>query len=242
MRQKRIVATFVVAALISFVAVPVPAWGQQDNTSVEVNTKDGRYVYDLSLAIVRVMSDTVDNSNGAAAVSSCEDCKTIAVAIQMVLVMSDPDVATPTNLAIAMNIECTSCETMALAFQYVLTTGGIVRISAEGNQAIADLKKELKDILKNGEDVALEEIAASVSALVEELFATIVASLEPVGPTESPTPTPTPTESATPSPEVSPSGTPDPSASPTPTEEPTQEPTPEPTEEPTPAPSESPAP
>src|SRR5688500_9396907 len=83
--------------------------GGGGNTAVAVNTKDDSSVVKFAFQVRRVMNGVVDDSNAAAAVSSCENCTTIAVAIQRVMVMNDPDVVSPTNLAIAMNIECTSC-------------------------------------------------------------------------------------------------------------------------------------
>jgi hypothetical protein len=51
-------------------------------------------VWRQAFKIARVSGDTVDGSNGAAAVSSCERCRTAAVAI-------------------ALNRECLSCATYA---------------------------------------------------------------------------------------------------------------------------------
>src|ERR671930_337455 len=108
-----------------------------DNIVVAINTKDGSSIFKFGFNITRVMGDVVDQANGAGAVSSCNDCQTVAVAIQVVLIMSDASVITPTNEAIALNIQCTSCETLASALQFVLSTGGPVHFTAEGNKEIA---------------------------------------------------------------------------------------------------------
>ena len=212
---------------------------QGDNVAAEVNTKDNSNVFDLSFNIRRVMASAVDVDNAAVAVSSCQDCRTIAVAIQVVLIFSDPDVVTTDNLALALNVECTSCETMALAYQYVLTTDGPVHFTGDGNKAIQDILKQITEIGKN-EELTLDEIAAQIDPLVDELYTVVDTELVAAGnpateaeeqeTTEVSTPAPTSPESAEsptpvePTAEASPTsaGSPTPAGSPaeaTPTEE-----------------------
>jgi hypothetical protein len=64
----------------------------------------------------------------------------VAVALQAVLLISDPDIASPRNAAVAVNAGCTRCETLAYAWQYVVSMGGPVRVTQEGQRAIADLR------------------------------------------------------------------------------------------------------
>lgn len=153
---------------------------QGDNVASEINTKDNSNVFDLSFNIRRVMAGAVDIDNAAVAVGNCTDCRTIAVAIQVVLIFSDPDVVTTDNLALALNLECTSCETMALAYQYVLTTDGPVHFTAEGNKAINDILKQIAEI-GSDEQLSLEEIDAQIGALVDELFAIVDTELVSAG-------------------------------------------------------------
>ena len=166
-----------VATLLIWGALAAPAalaqTPQGDNVAVAINTKDNSNVFDLSFNIRRVMAGSVDIDNAAVAISSCSDCRTIAVAIQVVLIFSDPDVVTTDNLALAMNIDCSSCETMALAYQYVLTTDGPVHFTAEGNKAIQDILEQIREILRNNEELSLWEIAAQIDVLVEELYAVV---------------------------------------------------------------------
>ena len=211
---------------------------QGDNVALAENTKDNSTIFDLSFNIRRVMAGAVDIDNAAVAVSSCESCRTIALAIQVVMIFSDPDVVTTDNLALALNVECSSCETMALAYQYVLTTGGPVHFTPEGQQAINDILSQIRELAKDSDDMTLEEIHAAVDPLVDDLYAVVdnelVAAGQPAtsaeqteaadqtepGITETPasvsTPEPTPTTEATTSSETTPS--PAPESSPTPTE------------------------
>ena len=201
---------------------------QGDNVASEINTKDNSNVFDLSFNIRRVMASAVDIDNAAAAVSSCQDCRTIAVAIQVVLIFSDPEVVTTDNLALALNVECTTCETMALAYQYVLTTDGPVHFTADGNKAIQDILKQIAEIGKN-EELSLDEIAAQIDPLVDELYAVVDTELVAAGNPASETEEQEATDTATPAPT-----SPETVESPIPVE-PTAEASPTSAESPTPA-------
>lgn len=172
----RRVACFVLAIATSLALVGPAALAQTpqgDNVALAENTKDNSTIFDLSFNIRRVMAGAVDIDNAAVAVSSCESCRTIALAIQVVMIFSDPDVVTTDNLALALNVECSSCETMALAYQYVLTTGGPVHFTPEGQQAINDILNEIRELSRNSDDMTLEEIHAAVDPLVDELYAVV---------------------------------------------------------------------
>jgi hypothetical protein len=235
--------SLLLVAVLTAVSLGAPAalaqTPQGDNVAAEVNTKDNSNVFDLSFNIRRVMAGAVDTDNAAAAVASCESCRTIAVAIQVVLILSDPDVVTTDNLALALNVECTTCETMALAYQYVLTTDGPVHFTADGNKAINDLLKQISDI-GSDETLSLDEIAAQIDPLVDELYAVVDTELVAAGKPATEGETQEAVDTSTPPPTST-----DPVASPEPSVEPTTESTPTPAESPTeaePSPSEEPSP
>lgn len=138
-----------------------------DNVVVAVNTKDGRFLYRVSLRIQRSQSDVVDEANAAVAVASCDACKTVALAIQALLVLGDPSTVTPENVAFAYNLECSSCQTLASAYQYVLVTGGPVHLTADGNRAVAALRRELERLRQAGLNIF--ELQAQVDALAGQL-------------------------------------------------------------------------
>ncbi len=154
--------------------------GGQDTTAIAINTKDGSEVFTIKFNIFRTNREIVDNGNAAVAASSCRDCQAVAVAIQVVLVFSDPEVVTPTNLALAINIECTDCISVAEAFQIVLGTGGPVHFTAEGNRALAEIRSRLFE-LRNGE-MTLEELEAELHDIVADLKAVLENELVSVGP------------------------------------------------------------
>jgi putative peptide zinc metalloprotease protein len=154
--------------------------GGGDNTAIVVNTKDGSARFRLSFKIVRTNSDVVDNDNAAVAIASCTDCRTIAIAFQVVLVFGEPSTLTTDNLAIAMNIECTNCETLASAYQWVLGTDGKLHLSKDGKEAISEIKKALHDLIRS--DLPLDELQAQLDQLADRLEAVLAQELVTAGP------------------------------------------------------------
>ena len=150
-------------------ALSVDSGGGGGGTSaVAINQMDGSDLFRIAFAIKRSMKDVVDNQNAAVAFASCSDCQTVAISLQVVLVMSDPSIVSPTNIALAYNFECNDCETMASAIQYVFSTGSQpVHFTAEGNRALAELRRELQDLRKS--DLSLEEIKARMDDLIARL-------------------------------------------------------------------------
>jgi putative peptide zinc metalloprotease protein len=171
--------------LLALLAALAVAWARpaaaaaQDNTAVAINTKDGTSIFKLAFKISRVTGEVVDNGNAAAAFASCEECQSIAVAIQIVLVFSDPAIVTPENIAIAINYDCTSCVAFASAYQWVLGTGGPVHFSKEGQQRLAALRKRLHDLRKA--DLTLEQLIAELEGIRTEIADILSTELVPAG-------------------------------------------------------------
>jgi putative peptide zinc metalloprotease protein len=201
-----------------------------DTAAIAINTKDGADIFRIAFAIKRAMGDVVDNGNAAVAFASCTDCQTVAVSIQVVLMMNDPSVVTPTNLAIAINEECTLCETLASAYQVILTTDGPVRFTPAGHREIAAIRRELLAMRHAG--LTAEEILVRLDGLMDRFFRVLMEEMIETGPPAGGSPTTTPTsaiepsssEEVTPSPTTSPAATPSETSSPTPTPTPSMSP------------------
>lgn len=166
-----------------------------DNVADAVNTKDGKQVFALSLKITQTQSDTVDPVNAAIAVASCEDCQTVAIALEAVLVAGDPTEFSPTNYALAINSGCTECETLARAYQTVVQTDGRVRITGQGRRQIADIRTDLLSLKNSGLDiVTIYQRANNAAARFRQVLQTEVV---PIGrPSEAPPSTTTTTAAA----------------------------------------------
>ena len=147
----------------------------QDNAAIAINTKDGSSIFRLAFSIKKVAGDVVDNTNAAVAYASCQNCQTVAIAIQIVFVTGDADVVTPTNLAIALNQDCSFCETLASAYQFVLGSDVSVHFSPEGRARIVEIQRALRELAKS--DLSIEEIQARIDELMQQLAQVISTEL-----------------------------------------------------------------
>jgi putative peptide zinc metalloprotease protein len=225
-------------------ASDAPTGSQADtNVAGAVNTKDGKTVYAIRLKVVQTAADTVDSTNVAAAVASCSDCTTVAIAFEGVLVAGNPSTFDPTNLALAYNVNCSGCTTVAEAYQSVVQTSTRVRITGEGRREIAAVRHEL-DALRT-QDLSYDEIVARVAALEQRFAAVLHNEVVPTGHSEKQAPAASaqPSADTTPSQEPAPTASSEPSATTQPSEQPSAEPTASPdastptTAEPSPSPS-----
>lgn len=232
--ERRIALAAILAALIAFSMPAAPA-AAQDNTSVAVNEEDGASVFEFAFDVVHVVDGIVDQTNAAVAYSSCEACTTVAVAIQIVLVIGDATVVQPQNVAVAVNYECTLCETFAVAYQFVVGVAeGPIHFTGEGRSVLADIYKEIKKLWKELEkgDVTVQDFLSALDGYMDEVRYILQNEIVPAGPPgdeddaddEDEEPSPSPTSSPTPSADASP--TEEPSADPSPSE-PGSTPTPE---------------
>ena len=219
-------------------AAPTPAPGTEppspENRAQAVNTTDGARVFELAFDIERVREGPLTHQNIAQAYASCEACRTIAIAVQVVLVMADVDYAVPVNYAEAINYACSGCETLAFAWQLVLSTGGEVQLTAEASERVAAIEAALAAL--EDSDASIAVIQAAADRLTDELRDAIATGLEPVGEPAAPLPTPEPAQEIESSSGTEPSATPDPTPSSTQTPAAEEEPAPEemPGEEPSP--------
>ena len=130
--------------------------GEGDNQALAVNTTDGSVAYDVSFALVWVEGDTAVNRNEAYALASCRDCRTVAVAFQVVLLVGSVDVVVPENVAVAVNYACVECVTQALATQLVVTLPG--ELSQAGTDELAAIWAELQTFGEELEGLPLAEL------------------------------------------------------------------------------------
>ena len=180
--MRRLTITLLTLLLAAGFAAGRPADARaDDNAAIAINTKDGAALFKFAFSVKRVAGDVVDNANAAVAFASCENCQTVAIAIQIVLVTGDPSIVTPTNLALAFNVECTLCETMASAYQFVFGNGDNMRFTAEGRRELAEIRQAFHDLRKESESLSLAEIDARVKELVDRIRVVLRNELVPAG-------------------------------------------------------------
>jgi putative peptide zinc metalloprotease protein len=160
---------------------PLPP-GEGDNQALAVNTEDGSVLYDVTFALVWADGDTALNRNEAYALASCRDCRTVAVAFQVVLLVGSVDVVVPQNLAAAVNYACVECVTSALATQLVVSLDG--PLSEAGARDLAAVWSELAEFGEQIEGVPLVELRARLTEFEERILAVVRADAEQRGTAE----------------------------------------------------------
>lgn len=137
---------------------------KDDNIVQAINTKSGSSLFKFAFSLRKVTGNVVDNANAAIAYSSCENCRTTAIAIQIVLVVGSPDTVVPENLALAINENCTLCQSFATAFQFVIgVKDESVELTPAGKRELRQILREFR-ALKH-DDLTLEEFDARTTAL-----------------------------------------------------------------------------
>jgi putative peptide zinc metalloprotease protein len=166
--------------------------GGGDNVAAAVNTHDGKTVIALAIKITQIADETVDPVNAAVAVASCTDCQTVAIALEGVLVIGEPDTFTPTNIALAINTGCSNCQTLASAYQTVVQNDTRVRITGEGRREIAAIRQELNMLRTSDLDITV--IRQKVNEAAARFTRVLQTQVIPIG---RPAPTTTPSSTST---------------------------------------------
>ena len=145
-----------------------------DNAAVSVNTTDGTSVFHLDFTIVRSASV----SNLALAVTTCADCRSTAIAVQIDLVSPIPAVLTASNAAVAVTSGCTSCNAIAAAFQYVVASDQRLTLSHAGREAVRSIEHQLAAL--QATTLSPVDVTAQVESLAGQLGQVLATDLVPV--------------------------------------------------------------
>ncbi len=146
--------------------------GPGGTQAVAVGTRDGAVTYKVAYAVVTVRDGApVTNTNSALALASCNACTTVAVSVQLVLVVGTSNVIVPINAAGALNVNCPACVTVAIAKQLVITV--TQEPSAELQARLTAALQELDTLPSHGRDLAavVAEIAEVEQEIRDELEA-----------------------------------------------------------------------
>ena len=228
--------------------------GSPQNIVQVVNTTDSNLMVGGQVQLNTIDSSVVEPANAAVAYSSCNNCQTLAVALQINLMESKVTTFQPENLALAVNYQCFHCTTIADAIQYNID----VHEGDDGSPGRAKhLVKEMNRQLATASHASsLAQAETEVDAVLQE-FQDLAASLSirrdeddrdtraapsvssPATPTASPV---TAGSAAAPSASSSPAASPSPSPSPTPVASPSPSAAPSPSPSPSPTPAASPSP
>lgn len=135
--------------------------GNRDNTIEAINRTDGRLLIRGGVQINTISGPDVEPVNFAYAYSSCTDCQTFAVALQVNLIGRDSRNIVPQNVAIALNESCTRCRTVAKALQYVYTVDDPTQVPDE----VFELVEESAE-----REITVAEAEARINAVVEWFY------------------------------------------------------------------------
>jgi putative peptide zinc metalloprotease protein len=213
--RRALAATAAAVLGLALLTPAAPAGAQESNEAIAVNTEDGASLFRLAFSVRRVQQGVVDETNTAAALASCTDCQTVALAFQVVLVTGDADVLVPENRAYAVNVACAECLTYASATQLVLGTDGPIRLTSDGYRRLAALQRDLRALEEQLPDMDVVELDAAVQQAKAELIAVFSEEVvEPGRPEDAPggttttsTTAPTSTSSTTTTSTTTPSST-----------------------------------
>ncbi|GEM_PF-3983173 len=117
-----------------------------------------------------IPGDTAQPENDAEAYSSCTNCSTFAVALQINLISKTATTIAPKNTAIAVNYMCSNCHTVADAYQYVVQ----VDDPSQTPDNVKDLINQMQDQLNaaaRDKDATVGDTEAKIKAVIMQFTA-----------------------------------------------------------------------
>jgi putative peptide zinc metalloprotease protein len=146
----------------------IPAGGGGGDNIVQViNQADNQLRVAGHIQLDRIPGPNAQPVNLADAVSTCTNCQTLAVALQVALISTSAQIVIPQNAAVAVNANCTHCTTVALAYQYDISVSDPTQVPSEVNQLMAQLKQELAAI-QSDPTLTLDEALARVQVVIAQ--------------------------------------------------------------------------
>jgi hypothetical protein len=161
------IALLALVAALSLGAVAYAATfttAKGNNAEAEAAGAPGTSVIDLALGMRENDTDVVDEANSAFAHSTCDDCRSVAIAFQVVIVQSRPSTVTPANVAVALNENCNACSSLAIAHQFVVGKGEPARITKSGRRQLAAVGDDLLRLERSYKELPDAEIQARADA------------------------------------------------------------------------------
>jgi putative peptide zinc metalloprotease protein len=212
------------AAAATSSALPEGGGGGKNIVQV-VNQQDGNLKIDGKVQLNRIPESNAAPVNLASAYSSCANCQTLAVGLQINLISKSANYVHPQNAAVALNYKCTNCHTIAYAWQYNMSVDDPTAVPDGVNQLMAQWRAELANI--KTQSVTLTEAINRMNAVIGQ-FQSLAAYLDSKQDqtTDATSPNASPPPAASPAAGSSPSVSPTTTASPTASSQPSVSPSP----------------
>jgi putative peptide zinc metalloprotease protein len=131
------------------------------------NRVDNRLRVKGNVQLNRIPGPTVAPGNISIAYSSCTDCQTLTMALQINLYERGAANVSPQNAAVALNYACTRCVTAAWAAQYTIPVDDPTQVPAEVSNLIKAMDSELRAI-HNDQSVTLDEALTRLNAVKQQ--------------------------------------------------------------------------
>jgi hypothetical protein len=137
------------------------------NQAVAIDTKAGHRTHRVAW-MVRTNVGGALPSNLAKAQTWCNDCRTSAFAVQIVLMSGVTGPTASWNHSVAANSRCVRCATASGAFQFAVISNGQVALTPSGSAQLAGLRAELNAIAAS--DAAPAEMNAAAVGVAQRVL------------------------------------------------------------------------
>jgi hypothetical protein len=154
--------------------------GGADHVVQVGNVVDGAQRARADAQVAYDPAPTVQNQNVAIAESSCTSCRTVAVAVQAVIVEGPVNDFEPANAAVATNDGCVSCATLAYARQEVLVTDHPVVLGSDGQAQVGALEDQMQTVAASSD--SFDAVIAELDSLTDQLVGVLQAAVDQGGP------------------------------------------------------------
>jgi hypothetical protein len=168
--MRKLFLAIAAALILSLQPRPAAAIGGPSNIVIVTNHTDGRLVIRGSAQLTREPGMIAAPQNSAFASSSCTDCQTVAIALQLNFADEDNHYFSPQNFAVATNEGCVRCVTVARAYQVTLQTSDPNELPDGVRAAMADFDATLRDI-STDPTMTLEHALPRIEAVITEFWA-----------------------------------------------------------------------
>ena len=139
--------------------------GGGDNVVMVRNHSDGKMRIRGRIRLAELHGSRAEPINAAMAYSSCTDCQTFAVALEIALIAPGAATIAPENRARALNYECTRCVTVARALQYVFVVDDPSIVPDNIERLMRDMESEIRAIGRE-RDISANQANARIDAVV----------------------------------------------------------------------------
>ena len=149
--------------------------GGANNMVLLHNQVNGGLTARGNVQINQIPGPSVGPVNCAYATSTCLDCQTLAVALQINLISRTASFIAPRNIARAQNIGCQGCKTAAVALQYVRQVDDPISMPPEFASLVQRMNDELR-VLQTDPGLTLDQAVAQIDGVLTQ-FQDLAASL-----------------------------------------------------------------